>query len=349
MPKNIYINARFLTQPISGVQRFSYEMSKRLSKEYRHRLILLVPRGMKIQKYYNYDFNIKKIGINRSHFWEQLDLFFYLKSKKNPLLINFSNSCPLLYKNQISTIHDLSIYESKKMYSTIYTTFYKFIFPIMIKRCHKILTVSNFTKSEIIKKFNIYDNNIIITNNAVSFKNISTISKNNDNYILYVGNDSKRKNLCSLIKAFNLIKNNNIYLKIVGSISKENYENIYGNKRIEVLSHVTTENLFYLYNNAKMLVFPSLYEGFGIPPLEAMYCSCPVIVSNIDVFKELYGTAALYIDPLDVSQLKESILRLLDDSTLRQKYINKGIIQAKKYSWEKSSYPLIKEIDSLCQ
>ena len=166
---------------------------------------------------------------------------------------------------------------------------------------------------------------------------------------LYVGNDSKRKNLSSLIKAFNLIKNNNIYLKIVGSISKENYENIYGNKRIKVFNNVSTDNLFYLYNNAKMLVFPSFYEGFGIPPLEAMHCSCPVIISNIDVFKELYETAALYIDPLDVSQLKESILRLLNDSTLREEYINKGIMQSKKYSWEKSSYPLIKEINSLCQ
>ena len=166
MSKTIYINGRFLLQQLSGVQRFAFEMSKKLSKKDNVNIILLTPAFSSIKKSYNYDFNIKRIGFNRSHLWEQVDLLLFLKSNNNPLLINFSNSCPILYSNQISTIHDLSIYANKNWFSFFYYQLYKYIFPRMIKKSHKILTVSNFTKHEIMKKFNLIQENIIVTNNA---------------------------------------------------------------------------------------------------------------------------------------------------------------------------------------
>ena len=97
----IYINARFLTQDLTGVQKFSYEITKHFSKTLRYKVILLTPRKSLIKSYYDYDFNIEKIGVNKGHLWEQIDLVLYLRTKNNPLLINLTNSAPILYNNQI--------------------------------------------------------------------------------------------------------------------------------------------------------------------------------------------------------------------------------------------------------
>ena len=107
MNKKIYINGRFLTQELTGVQRFAYEISKNLSSFNKKNLVLLIPTIDTKSLSYSYNFQIKKIGKNKGHLWEQIDLLLFLKNNKNPLLLNLTNSGPLLYKNQISTIHDI--------------------------------------------------------------------------------------------------------------------------------------------------------------------------------------------------------------------------------------------------
>ena len=94
----VYVNARFLTQKLTGVQRFAYEISKNISKISDRKIILLTPRFSKINKSYKHSFNIKKIGYNKSHIWEQVDLFLFLKGNNNPLLINLTNSGPILFR-----------------------------------------------------------------------------------------------------------------------------------------------------------------------------------------------------------------------------------------------------------
>ena len=116
---------------------------------------------------------------------------------------------------------------------------------------------------------------------------------------------------------------------------------------IEYIGDVSNNQLINLYSNAKILIFPSFYEGFGLPPLEAMSCKCPVILSDIPVLKELYEDAALYINPHDIKDIENMILKLLNDNQLRNDLIQRGLDQSKKYSWKKSAnkiISLIKEI-----
>ena len=350
MNNTIYINARFLTQRLTGVQRFAYEISKNLSVILKDKVVLIVPKSSNILSCYKYDFVIKKIGVNRGHIWEQIDLFVFLKNKGNPLLLNLTNSGPILYNNQVSTVHDVSFYINKKWFSFLYRNFYKFITPKLIMRSSKILTVSNFSRETILKYFNINHNKIIVINNA-STLNIPEQKANeiiDSNYILFVGADSLRKNLVNVLKAFNEIQNLDIKIKIVGLGKSYNLKDeIFQNQNIEIIDQINDNDLCNLYSNAKMLLFPSFYEGFGIPPIEAMLCKCPVIASDIPVFREIYGDAVLYINPSNVNEIKNAILELLNDENLRLKLIELGLLQSQKYSWKKSADKLIKSLQLL--
>ena len=168
----------------------------------------------------------------------------------------------------------------------------------------------------------------------------------NDDFILFVGASSKRKNLINVLKAFNKIENNNIKLKIVGLGKVYKIKDaLFKNEKIEILNNIDDDILYSLYKKAKMLVFPSFYEGFGIPPLEAMNLSCPVIASDIPVFREIYQNSVLYVDPNNINEIKSSILELLNNDNLRSRLINLGLIQCKKYSWIKSAKKLLDNIN----
>ena len=347
MKKNIYINARFLTQKLTGVQRYAYEISKSLAEKNFYNIILLVPRKKILNRTYLYNFNIIKVGLNRSHFWEQLDLLLFLNNKNKPLLVNLTNSGPVFYKNQISTIHDLSIYRSGNWYSSIYKMFYRMIIPKLINNSIKVLTVSEFSKNEIIRKFNISNNKVQVIHNAVSlnldYKKIKNTS--NEEYILFIGGSSERKNLLNTLKAFNQIENKSLRFKIVGFNKK--YSKYIKDKNIDIYDKVDDCILNKLYSNARLLIFPSFYEGFGIPPIEAMHLRCPVIVSNIPVFKDLFEDSVIFVDPHSVDEIKKSIIELLDNSALRQELIVKGLKQSRKFSWKISSSKLVDIINQL--
>ena len=342
----IYINARFLTQDLTGVQRHAFEISKVLSDYFKKNIVLLVPKNGEIKSIYNYNFSIKKIGFNTGHIWEQIDLPLYLFKNKSPLLLSFTNTTSICYKNKISTIHDLSIYENKNWFSFQYRALYKFLIPKIIKSSKRILTDSIFSKNEIINRFHIDKDRINVIHCGISFSRdeVDQFKKINDNtnYILFVGSISQRKNLNSLLKAFLNIKDENLILKVVGcSYSHMKSENINNNANVEFLENISNNELITLYSNAKLLIFPSFYEGFGIPPLEAMFCKCPVIASDIPVIKELYGDSVLYIDPYDINSIKDNILLLLHDNKLKDELIRKSAEKIKEYSWIKSGEKVI--------
>ena len=341
MNNNIYINGRFLTQKITGVQRYSFELIKVLSNNDKIDIIVLVPKNSILKENYDFDFSIKKIGYNIGHAWEQFDLPLYLYKKNNPLFISFTNTSPIFYRNKISTIHDLSVYENNDWFSFQFRILYKILLPLIIYTSKNILTVSQFSKNEIIKKFKIDNEKIHVAYNGISFsrKKVEQFKKvkSKANYILYVGSISERKNLNSLLEAFNRLHNTELLLKIVGcSFIHIKSKKIKYNKNVEFLKNVSNDELVELYSNAKLLVFPSFYEGFGIPPLEAMFCECPVIASNIPVIKELYGDSVLYINPFNIDSIKDKIELLLIDDKLRRKIIEKSLKKIKKFSWIKS-------------
>lgn len=244
----------------------------------------------------------------------------------------------------------------------------RFIIWFAINRAGKVIAVSEFTKKDIIDKFKIAKEKIEVTYEAVGLlatspsikqdKGIDKGSKKEDRavllkyyidkpYLLYVGNAYPHKNLEGLVEVFSriIIKNPNIQLVLV---SKDDYFykrikdyakslKLYGegsNSQIVFPGYVTDEELKVLYKNALLYVFPSFYEGFGLPPLEAMANGCPIVSSNQTSLPEILGQAALYFNPNDQKDMEEKIESLLKDENLRRNLINQGYEQIKKYSWQ---------------
>lgn len=332
---NIYINARFLTQNITGVQRFALEICQELIK-LRDDIVLLVPSTFESNPLFK-SLPLKIIGNKSGLYWEQIELPNFLNKQGNPLLLNLCNRAPIFYKNNIIVLHDMIFKRYPKTVSLGFGLFYKFMVPILIKRAKKILTVSQFSKQEILYFYPKCHSDIEIIYNAVDKKfKPHYDNRHNERYLLAVSSDFPHKNFESLVKAFLLLNHPSLKLKIVGS--KGSIASQYQNeKTIDFLGRVSDEQLIELYQNAYAFVFPSLYEGFGIPPLEAQACGCPVISSNLSVMPEVLGDSVIYFNPKEINDIKEKMNLLLEDEYLYKELVTKGLQNVARFSWADSA------------
>lgn len=345
--KRIYINGRFLSQKITGVQRYAEEITKSLDnslnekKEYEY--IILVPKNV-IRNLSLKNIKIKKVGYLKGHLWEQIELPFY---SKDGMLLNFCGCAPIIKKNQIVTIHDAAVCVMPKSFSFLFRNWYKLMFYIVGKRAKKIFTVSKFSKREINKYFDIPLEKIEVTYNGIdhmkTIKSDETIfTKFNiekNNYVLAVSSLNPSKNFKLILETAKILPEINFVIAggTNSTVFKEQGFNITPN--VKFIGYVNDEELVALYKYASCFVYPSIYEGFGIPPLEAVFYDCPIILSDIEVFKEIYGDTALYCNLKDANVLKEKIL-LADNmkKVLTSKYKELKI----KYRWSN----ILKKINS---
>ena len=341
---NIYINARFLIQPITGVQRFSIELCKELVK-IRDDLIFLVPSKSDIlDRYLSEKFNIVEVKGGFGHFWEQYTLPKYLNKKGKPLLLNLGNTAPVSYKNKIFTHHDITYVKYPESYTFTFRNIYKVMTALNYKNSLSFITVSEFSKKDISDFYKVDMENIHVLYNGVSSKFKVNNSSNWARHIpfaLAVSSPNYHKNFSSLIDAFNKI-DNPIELKIIGSSSSvfKNSKSHQVNPKINFLGRLSDNELIELYQNAEFFVFPSLYEGFGIPPLEAQACGCPVISSNAASLPEVLQDSAYYFNPEDINSIKDAILEVLNNSSLRKTLKNKGVNNVQRFSWHSSASKL---------
>lgn len=350
--KKIYINGRFLTQKITGVQRYALEIVKGIDKEINYsknyEFIILVPKNIKQTISFN-NIRIKKVGHLKGHLWEQIELPFY---SRNGLLLSFCGCAPLIKKNQIVTLHDAAFCANPKSFAFKFRIWYRIMFYILGHRVNKILTVSNFSKKELNKYFSIDLNKIDITYNGIdhilnvkpneSIFNRFQIEKNN--YVLAVSSLNPSKNFKLILKAAKQMPNVNFI--IAGGTNS----NVFKSKGLPVtdnvkfIGYVTDEELVSLYKYANCFIYPSLYEGFGIPPLEAISFDCPVILSDIDVFREIYSNNVLYCDKYSVDELIEKINLLIKDDRIRKHFIIKARKLMNIYNWEISTKKIFEAI-----
>lgn len=340
------VNGRYLTQRASGVHRYAFEICNMLHKM---GVDFHVAIPQEIHSDYKFDFKTVKCGsIQNGHLWEQISLPKYLKSIGSPLLISFSGSGPLYYNNQIMTIHDVSHERYPEWFSKGYYRFYHFMMPRIGKKAHAVLTVSEFSKNEIVDTLGIDREKIYVVHSNVPFQHKPSREEvlnyqrpeDTEKYILAVSNMDPRKNFAQLIRAFNNIEDKSIKLYIIGmrykAFNTPDLEKLVSD-RVYLPGFVDDEQLMTMYQNALLSVYPSLYEGFGLPPLESMTFGCPVIVSDIPALKEVTQDAGLYVDPYSIDDITEKINLLLKDKELQQTLRLKGLEQIKKYSWEKSA------------
>jgi len=244
-------------------------------------------------------------------------------------------------KNQIVTIHDVAVCDIPYAYSKSFRIWYKFMYRVLTSRVKKIFTVSEFSKKRLNEYFNIPLERIVVTYNGIDhMKNIkfdeNIFSKFNiekNNYVLAVSSLNPSKNFRLILETAKISPEFNFVIAggTNSNIFKEQGLEITSN--VKFIGYVNDEELVALYKYASCFVYPSIYEGFGIPPLEAMYFNCPVIVSDIEVFKEIYMDSVLYCDINDNNILREKIILLSKNSMMKNFVINKMQNLKEKYKW----------------
>lgn len=357
----IYVNGRFLLQNLTGVNRFAYEMCRAWSRM-GIRFVLCCPPGKIKECYDTSGFSIVVYGWGKSHVWEQLALpFWFRRIKGEKILISFTGLGPLLERNKIMTIHDLAFMANPRWYSRFYVLWYKLMTPLCAKTSKRILTVSKFSQSEIEQRLGIDKSDISVIYNAVSEsfhdvgvkRSVSGATMVEDRYILAVSSIDPRKNFLVLLKAFEYVEDPTIKLYIIGGqdsiymASVSSLSKVNSSGRIKWLGRVSDAELKNYYAHALCFVYPSLYEGFGIPPLEAMACGTPVIVSAIPSLEEVCGDAALYVNPYDEKDIAKAINDIVSLKGLRDDLRARGIEHSSQFSWKKSARRLMMVVDDV--
>lgn len=340
--KKIYINGRFLTQNITGVQRYAIEIVKALDKylsdnnlNNKYKFEIVCPKNIK-QKLILKNIKIKQIGILKGHLWEQIELPLYVK---NRFLFNFCNCAPLIKKNQIVTIHDVAVCAVPYAYSKKFRIWYKFMYRILTSRLKKIFTVSEFSKKELNKYFNISLGKIEVTYNGIDhMKNVqpnenifSKFSIEKNNYVLAVSSLNPSKNFKLILETAKISPEINFVIAGGTNFTVFKEQGFEITPNVKFIGYVNDEELVALYKYASCFVYPSIYEGFGIPPLEAMYMRTPVIVSNIEVIREICKNNGIYIDPLNKFDLKNKI-----EVLFYKNFISKNEYDISMYMWKNS-------------
>jgi glycosyltransferase involved in cell wall biosynthesis len=355
----IFINGRFLTQPITGVQRYAAELIKfwdqmieqRLIDSSRDTFILLIPRKIKYNLALKH-IQIKKVGLLNGHLWEQLELPFHTC---RGVLINLCNTAPIFKRKQMVTIHDAAVFGYPQAYSASFRNWYRFLFRMLGKTTKLILTDSIFSQSELVKYCNIKPNKLRVVylgrEHILGVQSSDTILNQYDltgrKYVLAVSSMSPNKNFFNIVKALELLGNVSFPIVIAGGVNPRVFAGTF--RLPESISHVgyvNDEELKTLYEHAACFIYPSFYEGFGLPPLEAMVCGCPVIVSQTASLPEVCQEAALYCDPNSPQNIAFQIKRILEDDILRESLKKKGLERAKQFSWGKcaeETYQAIQE------
>lgn len=292
---------------------------------------------------------------------EQLVLFQKIPNKTK-LFWSPHYNIPLLYKgNIIVTVHDVFHLAMPHYIRGIHRRLYaKVMYGFIKRKARKVICDSEFTARELVKLVGVNSKQIRIIHNGVDSSWFELRSGNRPHpkpYFIYVENVKPHKNLVRMIQAFeSLVKKVPHDLILVGRndgfITGDKIVKEYASKladRILFTGFVTDEQLKQYIVNADALVLPSLYEGFGLPPLEAMACGCPCVVSNAASLPEVCGDAALYCDPYDVNDIADKIYMVINDAKLRLQLIERGYERVKLFSWERTARAFLNVIDEVSQ
>ncbi len=344
----IYINARFLTQPVTGVQRYGIECSRKIKKLHPES-VFLAPHDI-LNTPVAKELNVICIGSNTGHIWEQKDLPAYLKKMGRGPLFNPCNTAPLFYSNNFVSLHDLAFRIHPEWNSRAFSTWYNFMVPRVIRKAKHVFTVSKTVAAEISGHYHINNNNISITYNGVSDNMQRTRPASKEPIVLAVGSFNLRKNHESLIRAFissPLRSTHSLY--IVGDKNKVfaetgiNEQTLLDNN-ITLLRHLSEQELADLYNRAEIVASVSAYEGFGIPILEGAANNCKILCSDIPVYRELYGELGHFCRPYDIADIARSLTELAAAKPPDTSVVNTLL---DKYNYERSAATIIDRMTSV--
>ena len=289
-------------------------------------------------------------------FWQAL-IFPKVVKKYNLNVLHYTNPIPILKRHCpiVVTIHDLAEFIQPVKYGALKSYAKRLFVVLCIKKANFIITVSDTTRKAILDLLDFSPESIDVTLEGIS-RNLSV--DNNDgeyifekyhlprNYLLYVGVIEKTKQVESIVRAFSLLDDSlqRNYAIVIAGNKGNAYEDVKAairdcklEKKVFSLGYVQDRDLKYLYKGARVFVFPSLIEGFGLPILEAMGHGIPVIASDIPVISEVAGDAAILVDPYDITALRDAMSKVLLDEEMRKSLIMKCSERIKDFSWENTA------------
>ncbi|MFL9894256.1 glycosyltransferase family 4 protein [Paraburkholderia sp. RL17-381-BIF-C] len=345
-------NGKFASQRITGVQRVGYELVMAFQKLFHEEteLPVLIPANART------DVSLPKAKVVgpwlKGSLWEQLVLPFAVGGRT---LLSLCNMGPLFVRQQVVMVHDVAIYDLPENYSWKYRLWYRVALSLLKRNARHIVTVSEFSKTRIMERLGIDASRISVVWNGVDHFDkiepdtaiLSRLNLRNDGYILAVGSLSVGKNLPRILAAMERLSEHHDWkfvvvggcdLGVFNPQAKASYDLA---KNVISAGFVSDGELRALYENAACFVFPSLYEGFGLPPLEAMSCGCPVIVSREASLPEVCGDAAMYCDAHSVDDIVDKVTQMMQDAALRESWRERGREHARGFRWERSARQLL--------
>lgn len=332
--QKIALNARFYSHRPTGMQRYAIELARRFGES----LIPIRPKS--------------PLRGSAGHLWEQL----YLPAAVGGnLLWSPNNTGPLAVRNQVCTFHDLIPIERPEWFTRAFAAWYRILLPQLARKAQHLIAISEFTRRRIIELFNVPESKVSVVLNGVDQgfapaapaliqEAREALHIPTPHYLLCVGSLEPRKNTERLIRAWSIAQAkvpDDISLVIAGGGGSKL---VFAGEpvtamapRTHLTGYVPEKYLSALYSGAVAMLYPSLYEGFGLPPLEAMACGCPVITSNTTSLPEVTGDAALLVDPEDADAIAAAIIRIVDNHGLRVSLHTKGMKRAAQLSWDESA------------
>jgi glycosyltransferase involved in cell wall biosynthesis len=350
--KTIYINGKFFCQQTTGTQRYAHELlnqfDRLLSEGDRAIAVeILVPRCARLIPQYR-NLRVRLVGRMSGTAWEQLDLPRFCDGK---VLFTLSGGAPILHSRNVVTIHDAAVVASPAGYSRAYRMWHANVCRRMAHEAEHIFTVSNFSKSEIVRWYGASPERISVT--YLGSDHFSSIEADSSalarfgisgRYILAAGVRNPNKNFDRIMQSVHSYDVSGTPLVIAGGRDSK----VYGETAklpdgVRALGHVTDAELKALYENAACFVFASLYEGFGLPPLEAMASGCPVVVSRIASLPEIFNGATFFCDPYDPKDIASAIRSAIESPPP----VHQLKEFARKFTWEKCARETLDTIRSL--
>lgn len=350
----LVVNGKFTSQRMTGVQRVAFELLRavELADATSDDIELVVPGNAKEPG--------ASLGRRRTvpwlkgQLWEQVALPI---ATHGELLISLCNSGPLVSRRQVVMVHDIAVYDTPQTFSWLFRTAYRLKLSVLLRRAPTVLTVSEFSKSRICGLLDVDEVRVrVVRPGADHFARIDSdasiierLKLGTTRYCVIVGSLDPRKNLRRVLAAIERLGHlEDVKFVIAGGANARVFATANAHEpskehaTIVRAGYVSDGELKALYEHAACLVFPSLYEGFGLPPLEAMLCGCPAIVSTHPAIVEACGDAALYCDASSVDDIAEKIHSMMTDETLRQSYRKKGLVHARSCRWADSARELMR-------
>ena len=345
----VFLNGRFLSQTITGVQRTALETVRALDRLALARdpvlrelepEVLAPPNARALEGLGHIP--VRRVGVTSGHLWEQVELPWHARSG---VLVNLANAAPLLTRRQCVTLHDASVFAVPEAYSPAYLVWYRFLMPGLGRRARFIVTDSVFSREELIRRVGIREDKIRVVPLGAEHilsapcdgRVIAKHQLGDKPFILAVSSQSPHKNLRALGQAARLLDPEAFAIVVAGGSN----DRVFGSTtaswpaQVKCLGYVTDAELRALYSQAACLVYPSLYEGFGLPPLEAMMCGCPVVASRAASLPEVCGDAAVYCDPHDPVDIARRIEEVMSNETLRAGMKSRGYQRARAFTWDR--------------